>query len=61
MKGVRVGNRIIDGQAENDNEKIALEIKSGHDDIIRGIGQLLEALASGYKTALVVSFLSVGE
>jgi predicted RecB family endonuclease len=55
MKGVKVGNSIIDGEAENDSEKIALEIKSGHDDVIRGIGQLSEALASGYKTAVLVT------
>jgi predicted RecB family endonuclease len=55
MKGVRVGNSIIDGEAENDSEKIAIEIKSGHDDVIRGIGQLSEALACGYKTAALVT------
>jgi hypothetical protein len=55
MKGVRVGNSIIDGEAANASEKIALEIKSGHDDVIRGIGQLSEALANGYKTAALVT------
>lgn len=52
MKGVRVGNSIIDGEAENGVERIALEIKSGRDDIIRGIGQLSEALAVGYKAGI---------
>lgn len=55
MKGVRVGNCIIDGEAENENEKIALEIKSGHDDVIRGIGRLAEALAFGYNTAALIT------
>jgi len=54
MKGVRVGNSVIDGEAANDSEKIALEIKSAHDDIVRGIGQLSEALACGYKAAGVL-------
>jgi len=55
MKGVRVGNSVIDGEAENERERIAIEIKSSHDDIIRGIGQLSEALALGYKTAALVT------
>lgn len=55
MKGVRVGNSIIDGEAENDGERVALEIKSGHDDVVRGIGQLSEALANGYKIAALVT------
>jgi len=55
LKGVRVGNSIIDGEAKNDSEKVAIEIKSGHDDVVRGIGQLSEALASGYKTAALVT------
>ena len=55
MKGIRVGNSIIDGEAENDKERIALEIKSSHDDVVRGIGQLSEALAYGYKTAALVT------
>jgi hypothetical protein len=55
MKGVRVGNSVIDGEAVNENEKIALEIKSGHDDAIRGIGQISEALANGYKIAALVT------
>ncbi len=50
MKGVRVGNSVIDGEAENASGRVALEIKSGHDDVVRGIGQLSEALANGYKT-----------
>ena len=33
---------------------MALEIKSGHDDVIRGLGQLSAALAHGYSTAALV-------
>jgi len=55
LKGVRVGNSIIDAEAESGSEKVAIEIKSGHDDVVRGIGQLTEALASGYTTAALVT------
>ena len=56
MKGVKVGNAIVDGEVIGKNWRMALEIKSGHDDVIRGLGQLLEALAQGYNsTALIVS------
>jgi hypothetical protein len=56
MNGVRVGNAIIDGEVIGCKWRMALEIKSGHDDVIRGLGQLCEALASGYgSAALVVS------
>jgi len=34
--------------------KLALEIKSGHDDVIRGLGQLTAALAHGYNSAALV-------
>ena len=57
MTGVRAGNAVVDGQVIGKNWKMALEIKSGHDDAIRGIGQLVEALCNGYQTAaLVTSF-----
>jgi hypothetical protein len=36
---------------------MALEVKSGHDDAIRGIGQLAEALAHGYDSAALVTSL----
>ena len=54
MKGVRVGNAIIDGEVAGEHWKIALEIKSGHDDVIRGLGQLSAALAHGYSSAALV-------
>ena len=56
MQGVRVGNAIVDGEVIGEHWKMALEIKSGHDDVVRGLGQLSEALAHGYNSvALVVS------
>jgi hypothetical protein len=54
MDGVKVGNAIIDGEVTGGHWKMALEIKSGHDDIIRGLDQLLEALAHGYDSAALV-------
>jgi sulfatase maturation enzyme AslB (radical SAM superfamily) len=54
MKGVRVGNAIIDGEVIGDKWRLALEIKSGHDDVIRGLGQLAAALAYGYNSAALV-------
>lgn len=55
MKGIRIGNSVIDREAVNDTGKIALEIKSGHDDVIRGIGVLSKALASRNKTIALVT------
>ena len=54
MKGVRAGNAVIDEEVVGKNWKLALEIKSGHDDVIRGLGQLSAALAHGYNSAALV-------
>ncbi len=54
MKGVRAGNAIVDAEVIGPNWKLALEIKSGHDDVIRGLGQLSAALAHGYSSAALV-------
>ena len=54
MHGVRVGNAIVDGEVVGEHWRMALEIKSGHDDVIRGLGQLSEALAHGYSSAALV-------
>jgi len=35
--------------------KMALEIKSGHDDIVRGLGQIAEAKAFGYDSVVLVT------
>jgi hypothetical protein len=56
MKPVKVGNAAIDGEVIGEHWKMALEVKSGHDDIVRGLGQLSEALAHGCDSvALIVS------
>ena len=49
MKWIRVGNAIIDGEVIGNKWRMAPEIKSGHDDAIRGLGQLFMALAHGYR------------
>jgi hypothetical protein len=54
MTGIRVGNAIIDGEVTGDNWRMALEIKSGNDDVIRGLGQLSAALANGFTSAALV-------
>ena len=54
MKGVRAGNAVVDGEVVGKNWKLALEIKSSHDDVIRGLGQLSTALAHGYNSAALV-------
>jgi hypothetical protein len=47
---VKVGNAAIDGVVQGHGWRMALEIKSTHDDIVRGLGQLVEALAHGYTS-----------
>jgi hypothetical protein len=54
MKQVKVGNAAIDGEVVGESWRMALEIKSGHDDVVRGLGQLSEALAHGYSSAALV-------
>ena len=54
MKSVKVGNAAIDGEVTAQQWKMALEIKSSHDDVIRGLGQLSAALAYGYNSAALV-------
>jgi hypothetical protein len=49
MKPAPVGNAMVDGIAIGpEGERIAIEVKSPRDDIVRGIGQCFEALAAGY-------------
>jgi hypothetical protein len=38
MTGVKAGNAVLDGEVIGKGWRMALEIKSGHDDPIRGIG-----------------------
>ncbi|MEM0049861.1 MAG: hypothetical protein QW424_05950 [Candidatus Bathyarchaeia archaeon] len=53
--GIHVGNGMIDGEVYDRGFKMAVELKSDNDDILRGLGQLLEALAHGYDEALLVT------
>jgi F0F1-type ATP synthase membrane subunit c/vacuolar-type H+-ATPase subunit K len=57
MKGVRIGNAVLDGEVVGKSWRMALEIKSTRDDVIRGIGQLVEALSQGYQSAALVTSL----
>jgi len=54
MKPVKVGNAAVDGEVTGEHWKMTLEIKSGHDDVIRGLGQLSAALAHGYNSAALI-------
>jgi hypothetical protein len=62
MKPARAGNAMVDGVALSpEGERIAIEVKSPSDDIIRGIGQCAEALAGGYNRAVLVTTLRVAK
>jgi predicted RecB family endonuclease len=62
MKPARAGNAMVDGMAiGHDGERIAIEVKSPRDDIIRGVGQCYEALAAGYTRAVLVTTLRVAK
>ena len=52
----------MDGVALSaEGERIAIEVKSPRDDIIRGVGQCFEALAAGYNRAVLVTTLRVAK
>ncbi|MEM1552254.1 MAG: hypothetical protein QXS01_03130 [Candidatus Bathyarchaeia archaeon] len=53
--GIRCGNCLIDGEVRFKVWRMAVELKSDKDDILRGLGQLLEALTHGYDMALLVT------
>jgi len=60
MKPARAGNAMVDGVAVGpDGERIAIEVKSPSDDVIRGIGQCYEAVCAGYTRAMRVTTLHV--
>ena len=60
MKPARAGNAMVDGVAITEGgERIAIEVKSPRDDIVRGVGQCFEALAAGYSRAVLVTTLRV--
>jgi hypothetical protein len=54
MNSLKVGNAAIDGEVIGKHWRMAIEIKSGHDDVIRGLGQLSAALAHGCNSAVLV-------
>jgi hypothetical protein len=56
IKRIKLGNSEIDGEATSQNgTKIAIEVKTYSDDVVRGLGQLCEALAFGYDKAFLVT------
>jgi len=59
QKEVKLGNCVIDLTATHPKtgEKVAIEVKASGDDLIRGLGQLAEAVAWGYDKAVLVSGL----
>ena len=60
MRPAKAGDATVDGVAVGpDGERIAIEVKSRRDDIVRGVGQCFEALAEGYNRALLVTALRV--
>jgi predicted RecB family endonuclease len=60
MKPARAGNAFVDGVALSpDGERIAIEVKSPRDDIVRGVGQCYEAVCAGYPRAVLVTTLRV--
>jgi len=62
MKPAHVGNAMVDGVAVSpEGERIAIEVKSPRDDIVRGIGQCFEALAAGYSRGVLVTTLRVAK
>jgi hypothetical protein len=53
---------MVDGVAVGpDGERVAIEIKSPRDDIVRGVGQCFEALSAGYSRAVLVTTLRVAK
>jgi hypothetical protein len=60
MKPARAGNAIVDGLAIGpEGERIAIEVESPRDDIIRGIGQCYEAVCAGYMRAVLATTLRI--
>jgi hypothetical protein len=54
---IKLGNTEIDGEVEGKGWKMALELKTPGDDLTRGLGQVAEALAFGYKACALVTTL----
>jgi hypothetical protein len=52
---------MIDGEVIGDGWKMALELKTPRDDIVRGLGQLAESLAYDYNKAAMITTLRVAK
>jgi len=62
MRPARAGNAMVDGLAVGPGgERIAIEVKSPRDDIIRGIGQCYEAICAGYSRTVLVTTLRIAK
>jgi len=62
MKPARAGNALVDGLAIGpEGDRIAIEVKSPRDDVIRGVGQCYEAVCAGYTRAVLVTTLRVAK
>ena len=59
--GLKVGNAMIDGESLKGPTRLAIELKSDRDDLLRGLGQLLQALTHGYTHVLLVTSQRRGE
>lgn len=59
--GIKCGNCLIDGEVMEGAWLCAIELKSDSDDLMRGLGQLLEALSHGCDMALLVTSQSRAE
>jgi len=58
MRRIRLGNAEIDGEALGvDGKRIAIEVKTMTDDVVRGIGQIAEASAFSYDQVVLVTTL----
>jgi len=58
MRRIRLGNAEIDGEALGvKGERIAIEVKTPNDDVVRGVGQIAEASAFGYNQVVLVTTL----
>jgi hypothetical protein len=54
-KSIRAGNAATDGEVVGGSWRLALELKSSGDDLIRGVDQLMEALCNGYSQGAMVT------
>ena len=55
MGRIQLDHSEVDGEATREGERIAIEVKTPHDDLIRGIGQLAIAAVYGYSKCVLVT------